>query len=64
VVIPEFTTRRWRESLLYNQSAWLLKALLARRPSTVTVSVPLVLSHVADPTAPVRPPTVRETTPG
>ncbi|HSK95849.1 MAG TPA: APC family permease [Euzebyales bacterium] len=43
VVIPEFTTRRWWERLLHNQSAWVLKARLARRPHTVTVSVPLVL---------------------
>ena len=41
VVIPEFTTRRWWEALLHNQSAWLLKAELAQRPNTVTVSVPL-----------------------
>ena len=48
VVIPEFTTRRWWEGLLHNQSAWLLKAKLARRPNTVTVSVPLVLGHAED----------------
>jgi amino acid transporter len=48
VVIPEFTTRRWWEGLLHNQSAWLLKAKLARRPNTVTVSVPLVLGHGAE----------------
>jgi amino acid transporter len=47
VVVPEFTTRRWWEGLLHNQSAWLLKARLARRPNTVTVSVPLVLGHAA-----------------
>jgi hypothetical protein len=41
VVVPEFTTRRWWEALLHNQSAWLLKAELAQRPNTVTVSVPL-----------------------
>ena len=41
VVIPEFTTRHWWEALLHNQSAWLLKAELAQRPNTVTVSVPL-----------------------
>jgi amino acid transporter len=64
VVIPEFTTRRWWEGLLHNQSAWLLKAKLARRPNTVTVSVPLVLSHVAEPAVPARPPAIRETLPG
>jgi amino acid transporter len=53
VVIPEFTTRRWWEGLLHNQSAWLLKAKLARRPNTVTVSVPLVLGHGAEDTAPL-----------
>jgi hypothetical protein len=31
------------------------QARLARRPNTVTVSVPLVLSDVADPTAPAAP---------
>lgn len=41
VVIPEFTTRHWWEALLHNQSAWLLKAELAKRPNTVTISVPL-----------------------
>jgi hypothetical protein len=41
VVVPEFTTRHWWEALLHNQSAWLLKAELARRPNTVTISVPL-----------------------
>jgi hypothetical protein len=41
VVIPEFTTRHWWDALLHNQSAWLLKAELAQRPNTVTVSVPL-----------------------
>jgi hypothetical protein len=52
VVIPEFTTRRWWEGLLHNQSAWLLKAKLARRPNTVTVSVPLVLGHDDEPVPP------------
>jgi amino acid transporter len=65
VVIPEFTTRRWWETLLHNQSAWLLKARLARRPNTVTVSVPLVLSHVASTAVPLEPvAAIRETTPG
>jgi len=41
VVLPEFTTRHWWEALLHNQSAWLLKAELAKRPNTVTISVPL-----------------------
>jgi amino acid transporter len=45
VVVPEFTTIHWWEQLLHNQSAWLLKARLARRPNTVTTSVPLVLEH-------------------
>lgn len=39
--VPEFTTRHWWEALLHNQSAWLLKAELAKRPNTVTISVPL-----------------------
>ena len=43
IVVPEFTTHHWWEGLLHNQSAWLLKARLARRPHTVTISVPLVL---------------------
>jgi amino acid transporter len=41
VVVPEFTAGHWWEALLHNQSAWLLKAELTRRPNTVTVSVPL-----------------------
>lgn len=41
VVIPEFTTHHWWEALLHNQSAWPLKANLAKRPNTVTISVPL-----------------------
>ena len=45
VVIPEVTTQHWWEGLLHNQSAWLLKAKLARRPHTVTISVPLVLGE-------------------
>jgi amino acid transporter len=55
VVVPEFTTRHWWEGLLHNQSAWLLKARLARRPNTVTVSVPLVLGHAAITARPVEP---------
>jgi amino acid transporter len=60
VVVPEFTTRRWWEGLLHNQSAWLLKAKLARRPNTVTVSVPLVLGHDADIAPPSAPQAVQE----
>ena len=61
VVVPEFTTIHWWEQLLHNQSAWLLKARLARRPNTVTTSVPLVLGHPRQRSDDDREPMVRET---
>jgi amino acid transporter len=61
VVVPEFTTYHWWEQLLHNQSAWLLKARLARRPNTVTTSVPLVLGDRRQRSGSDRKPMVHET---
>jgi hypothetical protein len=40
VVLPEFVTAHWWESLFHNQSAFLIKGALLFRPGVVVTSVP------------------------
>ena len=48
VILPEFVTRHWWESLLHNQTAWRLKAVLFRKPKTVVISIPYHLEPILE----------------
>jgi hypothetical protein len=48
VIIPEFVTTYWWESLLHNQTALRIKTSLLRKPKTVVISVPYHLDPVLD----------------
>jgi amino acid transporter len=48
VILPEFVTRHWWESLLHNQTAWRIKAVLFLKPKTVVISIPYHLEPVLE----------------
>jgi hypothetical protein len=48
VILPEFVTRHWWESLLHNQTAWRLKAVLFAKPKTVVISIPYHLEPILE----------------
>src|SRR5919109_3773844 len=45
VILPEFVPARWRQHLLHNQRALLIKGALLFRPNTVVTSVPFHLAR-------------------
>ncbi len=48
VILPEFVTRHWWETLLHNQTAWRIKAVLFLKPKTVVISIPYHLEAVPE----------------
>lgn len=48
VIIPEFVTTFWWESLLHNQTALRIKTSLLRKPKTVVISVPYHVDVILD----------------
>ena len=39
VIIPEFYPRKWWHHLLHNQSAWILRLALMKKPKVVVATV-------------------------
>ncbi|MDE3244483.1 MAG: APC family permease [Acidobacteriota bacterium] len=48
VIIPEFVTRHWWESLLHNQTALRIKTSLLSKPKVIVISIPYHLDPVLD----------------